>query len=241
MRKKVQKQMPLMPSKIDHPRADELEAISRIIDSNPFIYDLVMQDLRTSQPVTGKSGADGMSCEQVLRTAIVKVLFGFPYRYLAFHIFDSQIIRRFCNIGIADTGFKESVLNKNIKAVIAEYERLKISERMSRGRRQKVRDGYVLVGRRSPYGYRVVDKERRRPDGRIGHVRTRDFREFEPNPHNPIFTPSPDPDAWDCDGVLTPQVVAIGGVCHMVYAGLRGKEWQTGLARAPLHGAPPAG
>ena len=69
---------------------------------------------------------------------------------------------------------------------------------------------------------------------RIGHVRTRDFRTFEPNPHNPIFSPSPDPDAWDCDGVLTPQVLQIGDAYYMVYAGMRGHEWQTGLARAPL-------
>jgi len=67
---------------------------------------------------------------------------------------------------------------------------------------------------------------------RIGHVRTRDFRTFEPNPHNPIFSPSPDPNAWDCHGVLTPQVLPIEGVYHMLYAGKRGKEWQSGLAVA---------
>ncbi len=68
---------------------------------------------------------------------------------------------------------------------------------------------------------------------RIGHVRTRDFRAFEPNPHNPIFTPSEDTDAWDCDGVLTPQVIEVGDAFYMVYAGMRGSEWQTGLAKTP--------
>jgi len=68
---------------------------------------------------------------------------------------------------------------------------------------------------------------------RVGHVRTRDFRTFEPNPHNPIFAPSPDPEAWDCDGVLTPQVIPIADAYYMLYAGKRGMEWQTGLARAP--------
>jgi hypothetical protein len=67
---------------------------------------------------------------------------------------------------------------------------------------------------------------------RIGHVRTRDFRTFEANPHNPVFTPSADRGAWDCDGVLTPQVIEIGGTYYMVYAGKKGAEWQTGLARA---------
>jgi predicted GH43/DUF377 family glycosyl hydrolase len=66
---------------------------------------------------------------------------------------------------------------------------------------------------------------------RIGHVRTRDFRTFEPNPYNPIFVPSEDPDAFDCDGVLTPQVIEIGDIYYMVYAGKKGGEWQTGLAK----------
>ena len=68
---------------------------------------------------------------------------------------------------------------------------------------------------------------------RIGHVRTRDFREFEPNPHNPVFSPSTDPDAWDCDGVLTAQIIEIDDTYYMLYAGKKGKEWQTGLAKCP--------
>jgi predicted GH43/DUF377 family glycosyl hydrolase len=67
---------------------------------------------------------------------------------------------------------------------------------------------------------------------RIGHVRTRDFRSFQANPKNPIFNPSPDPDAWDSDGILTPQVFEIGDDYYMLYAGKKGKEWQSGLARA---------
>jgi site-specific DNA recombinase len=51
----------------------------------------------------------------------------------------------------------EGQLNKNIKAVIAEYERLKINERMVRGRRQKVKAGSVLVHGRPPYGYKSVE------------------------------------------------------------------------------------
>ncbi|MCK4293624.1 MAG: hypothetical protein KAY65_10540 [Planctomycetes bacterium] len=66
---------------------------------------------------------------------------------------------------------------------------------------------------------------------RIGHVRTRDFRKFEPNPHNPVFIPSPDPQAWDCDGILTPQVFEAGDFYYLLYAGKKGKEWQTGLAK----------
>ncbi len=69
---------------------------------------------------------------------------------------------------------------------------------------------------------------------RIGHVRTRDFRTFEPNPANPVFIPSADRKAWDRDGILTPQVFTGGGCHYLLYAGLKGGEWQSGLARATV-------
>jgi hypothetical protein len=68
---------------------------------------------------------------------------------------------------------------------------------------------------------------------RVGHMRTRDFVSFEPNPHNPVFVGDTDPDAWDRDGVLTPQIIEIGDTYTMLYAGRKGNEWQTGLARLP--------
>ncbi len=117
MRKKRQKQMPLMPPEIDHPQAKELETTSRILDDKPIICEHVMQDLCKDRPTSTRKGAKGMTAEQVLRAAIVKMLFGFTYKELAFHIVDSQSIQRFCRIGIADKEFKKSVLNKNIKAL----------------------------------------------------------------------------------------------------------------------------
>jgi IS5 family transposase len=119
MRKKSEKQMPLMPPEIDHPQAEELSAISRILDSNPIIYDLVIQDL-SPQKAKSKTGARGMTAEQVIRAAIVKQMFGFSYKDLAFHLMDSVSLKRFCLIGIADKGFKKSVLCKNIKAISPE-------------------------------------------------------------------------------------------------------------------------
>jgi IS5 family transposase len=109
--------MPLMDTQIDHPQAQELEAISKIIRDKPTMCEHVLQDLSNNRSTTTASGAHGMSADQVLRAAIVKILFGFTYVDLAFHIVDSKTIRRFCQIGIADKGFKKSVLNKNIKAI----------------------------------------------------------------------------------------------------------------------------
>jgi site-specific DNA recombinase len=50
----------------------------------------------------------------------------------------------------------EGNLNKNLKAVIAEYERLKIAERMTRGRRLKTKAGSVMAHGTTPFGYRLV-------------------------------------------------------------------------------------
>ena len=51
----------------------------------------------------------------------------------------------------------EGNLNKNIKAVIAEYERLIIAERNVRGRRNRARAGHIVIHGKPPYGYRVVE------------------------------------------------------------------------------------
>jgi len=117
MREKWQKQIPLMPRIKNHAQSKELEIISNIIDANSTIYERVLQDLNNGKNVTHRKGANGMSAEQVLRCAIVKVLFNFTYQELAFHLVDSQALSWFCRIGIADKGFKKSALNKNIKAI----------------------------------------------------------------------------------------------------------------------------
>ena len=116
MRKTSKKQMPLMPQSFDHPRTVELNAISGILGACPTISDLAMQDL-SSGAAKCRSGAHGMSAEQVVRTAIIKQMFGFSYQDLAFHLADSASLRRFCLIGIGDKSFKKSVLGKNIKAL----------------------------------------------------------------------------------------------------------------------------
>ena len=119
MRKKYQKQLPLMPSNIEHPRAKELERISQILDSIPTIADMVLQDL-THGVKHRNCGAEGMTAEQVLRAAIIKQTEGFSYNELAFHTVDSCTYRNFCRIGLVDKGFKKSALCKNIKALSPE-------------------------------------------------------------------------------------------------------------------------
>lgn len=120
MREKHQRQMPLMPEIADHVQAQELEAISGILDSKPIISELALQDLCNRHAIENRTGAKGMSAEQVVRAAVVMRIYDMTYKELAFHLVDSQSIRRFCRIGIADKGFKKSVLNKTIKALSAD-------------------------------------------------------------------------------------------------------------------------
>ena len=117
MREKQQKQMPLMEPASSHPQEKELVAISTIIDSTPTICGYVLQDLNRGRIIKRRTGARGISADQVLRAAIVMRLFDFTYEQLAFHISDSRCLRRFCRIGFADKGFKKSALNANIKSI----------------------------------------------------------------------------------------------------------------------------
>ena len=94
---------------------------------------------------------------------------------------------------------------------------------------QGVREAEILRG---PRYFHILYGGHDGQAWRIGHVRTRDFRTFESNPRNPVFVPAEDPGAWDCDGILTPQVFRAGSAYYLLYAGRKGQEWQTGLAQA---------
>jgi transposase, IS5 family len=101
---------------LDH--AKELEAISRVLDENPKIAELVLQDLRAasgSQQAT--RGAGGLSADQVVRILIIKQMNGFSYRELAFHLADSRSYQTFCRLGISDKVPTKSALNANLKSL----------------------------------------------------------------------------------------------------------------------------
>jgi len=64
----------------------------------------------------------------------------------------------------------EGNLMKNVRAVVAEYERLKIAERMTRARRNFVKGGSVLLhGNAAPYGYHL--EVERNDQGRVKGTR----------------------------------------------------------------------
>jgi IS5 family transposase len=116
-----------------------LDAISNIIDETPIIAAYVLQDL--SRKTKRRVGAEGMTAEQVLRAAIIMKLYESTYEQLAFHIFDSRSLRRFCRIGIADKGFKKSALNKNIKSISPETWELIMRELLGTAKDAKIEKG----------------------------------------------------------------------------------------------------
>jgi transposase, IS5 family len=71
MREKWQKQMPLMAHIMDHPQSQELEMISKIIGQNATICQHILQDLNNGKVKPKRSGANGMSVDQVLRCAVL--------------------------------------------------------------------------------------------------------------------------------------------------------------------------
>jgi len=116
MRKNRVEQLPFMLNPIETPQSRELKQISKILYRNPMVCDLVLRDLLPSE-IKSSKGANGMSAEQVLRASIVKQMYGYSYKNLAFHLLDSIALRKFCHIGIFDKGFKKSALCDNIKCI----------------------------------------------------------------------------------------------------------------------------
>ena len=158
MRKKHQKQMPLIESASGHPQEMELEIISLLIDNTPTICDYVLQDLNEGKGTKRNTGAEGMSADQVLRTAVVMRLYSFTYEQLAFHIYDSRALRRFCRIGIADKGFQKSALNANIKRISPQT-----WERISRDLLENAEDENIEKGRKARIDCTVVESNIHKP------------------------------------------------------------------------------
>ncbi len=158
MRKKQQKQMPLIEPASGHPQDRELEIISLMIDNTPTICDYVLQDLNERKGKKRNAGAEGMSADQILRAAVVMRLYSFTYEQLAFHIYDSRALRRFCRIGFADKGFGKSALNANIKRITPHT-----WERISRDLLVHAKDECLEKGRKARIDCTVVESNIHKP------------------------------------------------------------------------------
>jgi transposase, IS5 family len=118
MRKSFDSQLPITESWLDLEPAKELKTISMILDQDPRVLELVLQDLLAQDPSSmHATGAQGLSAEQVLRALLIKQINQFSYRQLAFHLADSRSYRTFCRLGWLDPGPSKSSLAAAIKAI----------------------------------------------------------------------------------------------------------------------------
>jgi len=114
MRQKFTSQMNLFYPIGRNSIVKELEQISKVLDANPKLMDLVFQDLTMASRCD--TGRKGMTTEQVLRCAVLKQYRELTYEELAFHLEDSDAFRTFSRLEMGQYPSK-SILQENIKSI----------------------------------------------------------------------------------------------------------------------------
>ena len=103
------------PEAVDHPVADDLEWASEWLDAHPELVDAVAADLGAADgPGPGRHG---LSCETVLRCAVLLHLRQASYRELAFLLADSRSAQRFARLDPALRPPGKSALQATVGAV----------------------------------------------------------------------------------------------------------------------------
>lgn len=98
MREKRSAQVSLLDcGVVDHPAAVVLERVSSWLDMHREVLEWVSADIDRSAP--SRLGRRGVSCETVLRCALLKHLWQQGYRELAFTLRDSLTAQRFARLG----------------------------------------------------------------------------------------------------------------------------------------------
>ena len=119
MRQSIRRQLGLAPALPAHAHAEEMAAISGMLDRHPEIEALVERDI-VRAGVARHIGRNGMSADQVLRALVVKQLNQFSYEELAFHLLDSMTYRSFCRFGAFESVAKKSALQDNVRRISAD-------------------------------------------------------------------------------------------------------------------------
>jgi len=141
MRRLYHDQLPLCPTGAGHPRAAELDEMSRLLDAAPETLAVVRHDLVGRRKVSVKKGREGLSAEQVVRAGIVKQMFKVSYDELAFHLEDSLHLRAFCRLSPSAEPPKKSTLQANIGVIRARTWRVVNEALVLKGKELKVEDG----------------------------------------------------------------------------------------------------
>jgi transposase, IS5 family len=141
MRQKFTSQMSLFAPMARNSIVKELDQISKVLDANPRMMELVFQNLvGTSRPDTGRQG---LTAEQVLRCAVLKQYRQLTYEELAFHLEDSDAFRSFSRLEMGQYPCK-SVLQENIKAIKEETWEAILNEILTYAGTEKIETGRVV-------------------------------------------------------------------------------------------------
>ena len=82
------------PRAVDHPVADDLQRASDWLDDHPELLELVAADVGGD----ATTGRHGLTCETILRCAVLKHLWRHSYRELEFLLRDSASAQRFARV-----------------------------------------------------------------------------------------------------------------------------------------------
>src|SRR5438046_1879689 len=107
-------QLPLTAPWIHHAHAEELAAMSTLLDEQGALARLVQQDLEAACAKNPRTGRPGLPGEQALRILILRQLTGWTYAELAFHLADSATYRTFCRISAVAASPSKSALAATI-------------------------------------------------------------------------------------------------------------------------------
>lgn len=100
----------------------KLEKVSEILDKDKSFLQKISEDFKTEK--NSNAGAKGMTIEQVVRTAIIKQMYGLSYNRLNDELNDNISYRKFTKF-YYDKVPKVSTLNENIKRIsIAGWEEI---------------------------------------------------------------------------------------------------------------------
>jgi IS5 family transposase len=124
-----------------HPRAAELCVMSAVLDANPEVLRRVHADLLRQRKADARLGREGMTAEQVVRTALIKQMFGISYDELAFQLGDSLVLRGFCRLSPSSPSPKRSALQANIASIRPETWEAMNRALVLNARERKVEDG----------------------------------------------------------------------------------------------------
>ena len=102
------------PDEIVHPRGSQLERASEWLDEHPELLDMVGACVAGSP----SCGRRGLTCETILRCAVLIHLMGYSYRDLEFKLIDSASTKRFARIDPFNPP-KKSALQSAISAIDA--------------------------------------------------------------------------------------------------------------------------